>query len=60
MWVVPQLAERHRGHVNVWSTQRPGASGTVFSVFLPLADIAQPIGNAAVPAAEGAKELING
>jgi PAS domain S-box-containing protein len=60
MWVVAQLAERHRGNVNVWSTQRPGGSGTVFSVFLPLADAAQSIGNAAVPAVEGAKELITG
>ena len=35
MWVVAQLVERHRGHVRVWSTQRYGFSGTVFSVFLP-------------------------
>jgi len=35
MWVVSQLVERHRGHVRVWSTQRPGRSGTTFSVFLP-------------------------
>jgi hypothetical protein len=49
MWVVAQLTQRHRGHVNVWSTQLPGASGTVFSVFLPLADAAQSSGNAAVP-----------
>jgi PAS domain S-box-containing protein len=60
MWVVAQLAERHRGHVNVWSTQRPGANGTVFSVFLPLADGTQSAENAAVPTAEGAKELITG
>jgi two-component system CheB/CheR fusion protein len=38
MWVVAQLVERHRGHVRVWSTQRPGASATVISVFLPLGD----------------------
>lgn len=37
MWVVTQLVERHHGSVRVWSTQRPGASGTVFSVFLPTA-----------------------
>ena len=35
MWVVAQLVERHRGTVHVWSTQRYGASGTVFSVSLP-------------------------
>ena len=35
MWVVAQLVERHQGHVRVWSTQRPGHSGTAFSVFLP-------------------------
>lgn len=35
MWVVGQLAERHRGNVHVWSTQRYGSSGTVFSIFLP-------------------------
>jgi len=38
MWVVAQLVERHRGHVRVLSTRRPGASGTAFSVFLPLGD----------------------
>jgi len=38
MWVVTQLVERHRGHVRVWSTPRAGASGTAFSVFLPLLD----------------------
>jgi PAS domain S-box-containing protein len=38
LWVVAQLVERHRGHVRVWSTQRPGASATVISVFLPIGD----------------------
>jgi len=36
LWVVAQLVERHNGSVRVWSSQQPGASGTVFSVFLPL------------------------
>ena len=36
MWVVAQLVERQRGHVNVWSTERKGSSGSAFSVFLPL------------------------
>lgn len=39
MWVVAQLVERHHGHVRVWSTQRPGASATVISVFLPLGEV---------------------
>jgi PAS domain S-box-containing protein len=37
LWVVSQLTERHNGHVRVWSSQRAVASGTGFSVFLPLA-----------------------
>jgi PAS domain S-box-containing protein len=35
MWVVAQLMERHQGHIKAWSSQRAGASGTAFSVFLP-------------------------
>jgi PAS domain S-box-containing protein len=35
MWVLAQLVDRHHGHANVWSTQRPGRSGTTFSIFLP-------------------------
>jgi PAS domain S-box-containing protein len=38
MWVVTQLVERHRGNVRVWSARRDGASGTAFSVFLPLGE----------------------
>jgi PAS domain S-box-containing protein len=37
MWVVAQLVERHGGNVSVWSSQRYGGSGTVFSIFLPTA-----------------------
>jgi signal transduction histidine kinase len=51
MWVVAQLVERHHGCVHVWSTQRPGASGTAFSVFLPFAGAP-----AAVPAASGRED----
>ena len=40
LWVVAQLVERHNGRVRVRSSQRPGASGTVFSVFLPIGDAA--------------------
>jgi len=36
LWVVAQLVERHNGQICVYSRQRGGQSGTVFSVFLPL------------------------
>jgi two-component system CheB/CheR fusion protein len=36
LWVVAQLVDRHKGSVSVWSSQRKGASGTVFSIFLPI------------------------
>ena len=54
MWVVAQLVERHHGQVQVWSTQRAGASATVISVFLPLggAEAEEPQG-AAVLQAQG-------
>ena len=45
LWVVSQLVERHGGHVRVWSRQRNGKSGTVFSIFLPMGH----------PATEGAE-----
>ncbi|HEY2469735.1 MAG TPA: PAS domain-containing protein [Terracidiphilus sp.] len=38
LWVVAQLVERHKGGVHVWSSQRAGASGTAFSVFLPFGE----------------------
>jgi PAS domain S-box-containing protein len=60
MWVVAQLAERHRGHVSVWSTQRPAAFRTVFSVFLPLGSATEPKETAAVPATDSKKVLITG
>jgi PAS domain S-box-containing protein len=40
LWVVAQLLERHKGSVRVWSSKRPGASGTAFSVFLPFGEAA--------------------
>jgi PAS domain S-box-containing protein len=36
MWVVAQLLDRHHGHMRVWSRQHAEASGTAFSLFLPL------------------------
>jgi PAS domain S-box-containing protein len=40
LWVVAELVERHKGRVHVRTSQKPGASGTVFSIFLPNGDIA--------------------
>jgi PAS domain S-box-containing protein len=40
LWVVTQLVERHKGQVRVWSSQRGDVSATVFSVFLPIGDVA--------------------
>jgi two-component system, chemotaxis family, CheB/CheR fusion protein len=36
MWVSAQLVERLRGDLRVWSTTRPGRSGTALSLFFPL------------------------
>jgi signal transduction histidine kinase len=36
LWVAQELIEKHGGALRVWSSTRPGGSGTVFSVFLPL------------------------
>jgi PAS domain S-box-containing protein len=35
LWVVAELVQRHRGSVHLRSSQKVGASGTVFSIFLP-------------------------
>ena len=40
LWISCEIVERHRGNIRVRSTQRPGASGTVFQVFLPFQGIA--------------------
>ncbi len=57
LWVVAQLLERHKGEVRVWSSKRPGASGTAFSVFLPFGEAANDRGSSesgdASAAAEG-------
>ncbi len=45
LWVVAQLLERHKGSVRVWSSQRPGASGSAFSVFLPFGEAAKNQGS---------------
>jgi PAS domain S-box-containing protein len=43
MWVVAQLADRHQGHVRVWSTQRAASGATAITVFLPLVNAAIPV-----------------
>jgi two-component system sporulation sensor kinase C len=40
LWISCEIVERHRGIIKVRSTQRPGASGTVFQLFLPYQGIA--------------------
>jgi len=60
LWVVAQLAERHRGDIRVWSSPRPHASGTVFSLFLPLDPASQSSHAAAVPVSSSNQELITG
>jgi len=35
LWVSQGIVQKHRGTIRVWSSTRPGRSGTVFSVFLP-------------------------
>lgn len=44
LWVVQQLLERQRGSVHVWSSLRPGSSGSVFSVFLPFGAVEKRAG----------------
>lgn len=39
LWVVAELVQRHDGSVSVRSSQKPGASGTTFCVFLPEGDV---------------------
>ncbi len=59
LWVVAQLVERHRGEIRVWSSPRPPASGTVFSLFLPLGRVPGS-SDAAVPTSSSNQELISG
>lgn len=35
LWVSSQIIERHKGRISVRSSESPGHSGTVFSIFLP-------------------------
>lgn len=36
LWVTHEIVERHKGHLRVRCSQRSGAHGTVFRLFLPL------------------------
>ncbi|HWR15267.1 MAG TPA: ATP-binding protein [Terriglobales bacterium] len=36
LWVSKGIIEKHRGHIRFRSSTRPGASGTIFSIRLPL------------------------
>ena len=40
LWVSRTLVEKHRGTLRMHSSVRPGRSGTCFSVFLPLGNVA--------------------
>jgi len=42
LWISCEIIERHRGRIKARSSQRPGASGTVFELFLPFDGIAPP------------------
>lgn len=38
LWVTMGIVQKQGGTIRVWSSNRPGRSGTAFSVFLPLPD----------------------
>ena len=48
LWISCEIVERHLGNLKVRSTQRPGASGTVFQMFLPYHGIASQARSAVV------------
>jgi PAS domain S-box-containing protein len=35
LWISKEIVERHQGRLSVRSSQRPGHTGTVFTIFLP-------------------------
>ena len=39
LWVSAGIVDRIGGSIRVWSTRRPGHSGTCFSVFLPVSEL---------------------
>ena len=40
LWLTSEIIERQQGSLHVWSSRLAGRSGTAFSLFLPLQDIA--------------------
>jgi signal transduction histidine kinase len=38
LWVSEEIVRNHQGTITVRSSEQPGRSGTIFSVFLPVAD----------------------
>jgi signal transduction histidine kinase len=38
LWVSEEIIRNHQGSITVRSSEKPGHSGTIFSVFLPVAD----------------------
>jgi PAS domain S-box-containing protein len=41
LWISRSIVENHQGSIRMRSSTRPGRSGTVFSVFLPMATVDQ-------------------
>jgi signal transduction histidine kinase len=39
LWVSKSLVVRHEGTIRFRSSERPGRSGTIFEVFLPIAGV---------------------
>jgi PAS domain S-box-containing protein len=35
LWIASDVVARHGGRISLWSSTRPGKSGTAFSIFLP-------------------------
>jgi signal transduction histidine kinase len=42
LWISQEIVERHQGRIAVRSSQRPGASGTVFTLYLPFSAVSRP------------------
>jgi len=42
LWVSSEIVNRHHGALRVRSTQKPGCSGTVFTMFLPFDAVSRP------------------
>jgi PAS domain S-box-containing protein len=41
LWISKEIVERHHGYLHVRSSQRPGHTGTVFTLFLPFEAVAR-------------------